>query len=99
MEWQPIETAPTDGRYVLVYIPTVFIPRERKRPERVEGKITCARWADTPVDRPGATVGKRGVLFDELYGGYWTVKKNGVKPLHAKPTHWMPLPEPPNVAS
>ncbi len=58
MEWQPIETAPKDGRTYLL--------------------LRCARPSHTCV----------GVF----YNGKW-------KPIHAAhelhPTHWQPLPNPP----
>ncbi len=59
MNWQPIETAPKDGTF-LVYMPN----------ERI--KVQAARF------HPNVKV-IGGVFAFEL----------------TKPTHWMPLPEPP----
>lgn len=61
MDWQPIETAPTDGTRILM----------------------C---------------GKGGKIADGYYGqpDGWANPKQFVWPyIHANPTHWMPLPEPP----
>lgn len=63
MNWQPLETAPKDGTFVLMYR---------------NGTVDTARWYD-----------------DWMFGrsawgnGSWSY------PDHALPSHWMPLPEPP----
>lgn len=56
MEWQPIETAPRDGTWILVY---------------VNGTVTNAFF----------------------YLGHWD---DGDYFSRMEPTHWMPLPEPPD---
>ena len=71
MDWQPIETAPRDGRTVLLAEP-------------VDGKVftTPGHWL-------------------EDYGGWW---EHGSHPTDyvdlpvENPTHWMPLPPPPEAA-
>lgn len=60
-EWQPIETAPVDGLF-LVYMPD----------EPPHSRFHVARW------HPNAKVIGHVFAFDLT-----------------KPTHWMPLPEPP----
>ncbi len=70
-EWQPIETAPKDGQYVLLYGPNLS--------RRPHGQVVAA--------------------YFEYQIEYWHVEdgKFGPYPLRGPaPTHWMPLPEPPN---
>ena len=59
MDWQPIETIPPEGEFL------VFMPGERM-------KIQVAKW------HPNVKVIGNVFAFDLT-----------------KPTHWMPLPEPP----
>lgn len=65
MTWQPIETAPRDGRHLLLF------PNYENWP-----RPTVGRWADE-------------------YGGLWYMAEVGTLCGLWKPTHWMPLPEPP----
>jgi uncharacterized protein DUF551 len=58
-EWQPIETAPKDGRDLLL------------------ANIGIVRLA----------------FWDEARGGQWSIWPG--RDQFFKPTHWMPLPEPP----
>ena len=62
MKWQPIETAPKDGTWVLAYWPTMSITLYPK----VAFNMGDEYGWETPDDY--------GQIF---------------------PTHWMPLPEPP----
>ena len=66
MEWQPIETAPRDGRHVLTF-------QEMQEPSEVVMKYDS--WCDL------------WVYADELL--------SDVDPAPEQPTHWMPLPAPP----
>jgi hypothetical protein len=74
--WQPIETAPMDGRGVLVVDVTA------ERPEAGCAWFLFGKWS--AVDPDGAPV-----FEPELYHAMvWDT-----------PTHWMPLPPPPDVES
>ena len=57
--WQPIETAPKDGREILVYEPMY---------------CTIGQWVDSK------------------HGGAWWIEGGQIT---GHPTHWMPLPPPP----
>jgi hypothetical protein len=73
MEWQPIETAPKDGVWILVSCP--------EKIGNVQGTgMAIARAA------PHELSGWEMDNYDSLG---WT-------PLFNAPTHWMPLPEPPD---
>ena len=65
MKWQPIETAPRDGTYILLF------GRHSRRGGLIQ--IT-ARWG-----------GGDWESADDGYGAYII------------PTHWMPLPDPPEA--
>ncbi len=68
MNWQPIETAPKDGRRIIV---------------SCDGRVRTAYWTDNgEARRP-----KPYWYYDSAMGVKW-VRNN-------PPTHWMPLPEPP----
>lgn len=62
-DWQPIETAPKDGKWLLGFY---------------RGKCIIYRWSQRQFDK---------------CGNGWDFTANG---LHS-PTHWMPLPAPPNT--
>lgn len=78
MEWQPIETAPKDGTWVLVYGDGADDEAEQRKiavaqfTNYLNGRTTDWHWQFAWYD-----------------GGYYGVFDN--------PTHWMPLPEAPNV--
>jgi hypothetical protein len=75
MNWQPIETAPKDGRYVIVWPPTFT------------GVVSCARWdEDKYLKRPRPYWSRT----DDM--GRSTMSRE------KQPTHWMPLPPPPEPA-
>ncbi len=72
-EWQPIETAPKDGRWVLVYGgKSVHDPQDGSR------AFECK--CDTVIQ-----------AFQNL-SGEWEGMADGWT---YRPTHWMPLPPPP----
>lgn len=82
MTWQPIETAPKDGAWVLLS----------------GGKITYHWDGDTP---PCMVVGQ---FTHELNGrilteGHWQFAwyDGGYFGIYEGPTHWMPLPDPPEI--
>ena len=67
-QWQPIETAPKDGSYIILYRPS----NDGRHKDAVrEGKFHRYGMAET-----------------------WRVRSGGVWDIDA-PTHWQPLPEPP----
>jgi len=66
MDWQPIETAPKDGQYILAYPCLAGIPLV----------ITWGRVEDYP------------------WSGSWRVPLSNKAPPY-RPTHWVPLPNPP----
>ena len=86
--WQPIETAPKDGRAILIFEPN--------------GHYGSLRTSHMPRDFAGGVYYRddpRLLHFDDLryavgywrlYGGWGNRNCNDVNP-----THWMPLPEPP----
>lgn len=70
-EWQPIETAPKDGRLIVVH------------------GIEPGEYGYTE-DRPNTTVARWA------YGGWQPTRGGGRYDHGIRPTHWMPLPEPPS---
>jgi hypothetical protein len=80
MKWQPIETAPKDGRRCLIYVP--------RQP--------------TASDPSEFTVYVASYVGGRESGDVWFTMLRGKKATHGediyKPTHWMPLPPPPETA-
>lgn len=70
MEWQPIETAPMDGTYILIY-------QHNKMYADYEHTIYVAKYRTDYLNNPEwvEAMGEEYICFD--------------------PTHWMPLPKPP----
>jgi hypothetical protein len=86
MEWRPIETAPKDGTKILVFVPIVGDARF--------GHIYAVIWDDE-----FEVVNAMAKSHAKMYRGAWTdfaVESFGYeKYAEYKPTHWLPLPEPP----
>lgn len=90
-DWQPIETAPKDGTWILVF----------GNPMRHHGtSISIARWVEdeyqtmevfkTEFDAEGHIVAEHRALVGKNRG-YWSAEWDGV----LLATRWMPLPESP----
>lgn len=87
MDWQPIDTAPHDGRFVMLYVPNgqletgpVTIGGYWKAEDRQKnGRFKKGEWARADF---------RGWLgTDGDYSASWCT-----------PTHWAPMPAPPLTA-
>jgi len=89
MEWQPIETAPKDG-YFLVYCPETLPEYE----DYDEGGI----WYRELINEPTPEF-----IAVAMRNWDWNGEIHAFAPFHfaeeGKPTHWMPLPPPPQVQS
>jgi hypothetical protein len=82
-EWQPIETAPKDGTWVLLCGGKITYGWDSESyPPSVVGQ-----WA-----RPDSDIGYRD---DWQFAWY----DSGCYGYYESPTHWMPLPNPPAFAS
>ena len=95
--WQPIETAPRDGSAILIYQPGSGARsrghRECHMPEGALLEGECSYQYDDP---------RLQWYDDRRYAiGYWRPwggwgNRNSAK---VEPTHWQPLPEPPQVSA
>lgn len=83
--WQPIETAPKDGRKVIL-----FYLNRNKLPRTVMATwLTDERAAETDADGVGLEAGWYECI--DNWDDYSQVAIH-----EGEPTHWMPLPAPPS---
>lgn len=96
MTWQPIETAPKDGP-ILVYCPEgVEIPeRTYCWPKDMTMHVLIAHW-HAPDRRTHDEAGWYAP-FTEFDGGVYDDPSCEFESVRLDPTHWMPLPDPPEV--
>lgn len=87
MSWQPIETAPTDGTEVLGY--------------RDDAGVFIMRYAAAVEFMTSREIDESDLSEDDLHDTDWWYAdfiEGGLLDGDMAPTHWMPLPEPPETA-
>jgi hypothetical protein len=100
-EWRPIETAPRDGRYLLVTDGERFAaaePHDYTEPATIGWDGTRYGWPNT--ERPNPVAGVVHKLWHMVgCSGFSNdadvISEDGWPASGWTPTHWMPLPEPP----
>ena len=85
MKWQPIETAPKDGTEILLY--------------NEDGNIESGNWVEAEPDGTDCMGSDAGWMS---FSGFTFPGRSFGNPDYftkqqAPPTHWMPLPEPPEM--
>lgn len=89
--WQPIETAPKDGARIIAFIPSVQVSSKFASKDR----IAIVSWIDSPDIGNGHRLRDHAIALVEKHNGFWS---GGTRtPTTGTPTHWMPLPSPPEV--
>ena len=81
-DWQPIETAPRDGTYVLLAGGNCKGDEDDN-----DGRQVVAQWTNYLNCHTDTNYGKWQFAWYD--GGYFGE--------YVKPTHWMPLPDPPQA--
>jgi len=97
-DWQPIETAPKDGRAILLLSTgdTFTDPFDGSVTDRPP-QIAIGKWCPEGtswVDRQG---GFSGPAYDLAVTGVWSSEGGWFQPNEV--THWQPLPPPPGDPS
>lgn len=102
-EWKAIESAPRDGTWIWAYLPPVSVPvrGKGKKPRRnkLGGRQKAIKWVCPEQDTfpGGAHLTDHAKRLRAEQGGYWTTGGQGRKPSDGAPSHWMPLPSPPET--
>ena len=96
-EWQPIETAPRNGSWLWVYVPSIRIPKNNGKFQQTMARYLSAKWHPFTGNNKMHSLPKQALMLGEKFGGYWTSHQKGRTPTAGMPTHWMPLPPPPSV--
>jgi hypothetical protein len=93
-EWQPISTAPKDGRAVLVLLAEPIFNRGMHWPNETDvgRRVTIAAWAKEYIGEPAGWRCAEGAM-EFSYGGD-THSFDYIEAPMIEPTHWMQLPEP-----
>lgn len=86
--WLPIETAPTDGTPVLLYAPGM------RNWNRLDGMPDMVVGLWVPRDELGGVMGWFSDIGD-IEGGYDSMG-DYFEHTRLSPTHWQPLPAPPD---
>lgn len=82
-KWQPIETAPKDGGFVLLAVPGLAI-----------GPVTLGHyWRNEERDEATGRF-QKGQWFRADFRGWLDIDGDNL-PSWCEPTHWMPLPQTP----
>jgi len=94
MKWQPIETAPKDGHLFDVWVVSDFLESGFGRwYTRTAYRMTDCKWGfedyDFEKDNPGVMF--HGPDESEPWRYVWKRLED------VTPTHWIPLPEPPEA--
>ena len=92
--WQPIETAPRDGTPILIFQPNAGFGGEPRHHYMPDGALLPGEYSYSTSDpRLQWYDDKRWAIgYWRPWGGWGNRNSTDVSP-----THWMPLPEPPDA--
>jgi len=90
MTWQPIETAPKDGTPILIYHKLFW----EEWPEDIKDAHKGLTHGEDCEER----VSNQSIASWESHCAGWLMCNIEIYELAGEPTHWMPLPAPPETA-
>lgn len=85
-EWQPIETAPRDGSFIMLFVP---------RGQLETGPVTIGGYWKAEDRQENGRFKKGEWTLADFCGWLGADADYGASFCH--PTHWMPLPAPPDA--
>lgn len=93
-EWMPIESAPKDGTVILVTPGAEIDDHVYTWPANFNLEVVPARWHE-PNSRTDEEAGWYAPFF-WLRFGVWDAPSTDMDAVRLEPTHWQPLPSPPD---
>lgn len=98
MEWKTIDSAPKDGTKVILFC-SYTVKRNKGECDKILNKsyMCMGFWQELPdlSNKKFDCMNQNKKRLLSMHNGYWSAHFKGEKPLSQLPTHWMPLPAPP----
>lgn len=92
--WRPWHTAPRDGAEIIAFFPSTTVKAKHGKMRRTRDRIMIMRWWSAGEIKGEWGASRRSPLEDK-HDGFWGGVGQRSQPTLGVPSHWMPLPQPP----